>query len=622
MKIKTLFIAALSVVTASAQNDTVKVHQLSDVVVTGTRTATTSRNIPATVNVIGRETLTENERVNILPTLTEQVPGLFVTGRGMMGYGVSNGAAGGINLRGISAGNGQLLVLIDGQPQYQGIYGHSISDSYQTMMAERVEVMRGPASMLYGSNAMGGVINIITNSPKTNGSRTHINLGAGSWGTFQSEAMNVTRAGKFSSTVAAQYSRTDNHRPNMGFEQYGGYAKVGLDFNANWNIFADIDLTHFNSSYPGSVSAPMNEANQWITRGVTTLALENHYGRTNGRFSIYHNFGRHKINDGYAEGGTPQNRLFRSNDALTGVSLYQSANLWKGSHVTLGFDYQHIYGRAYYTDRHTGEVMETQNKQSARENMDDIATYADIRQDFTSWFTVDAGIRVDRHTVSGTEWIPQFGMVFRPLQTAEVKLTAAKGFRNPTLKEMYLYPPSNEDLLPERLWNYEIAWSHRLAGGRLHYGVNLFMIKGDNIIQTINKKNVNTGEISNRGVEVEATWAVNSHWTLTSNHSFLHMDHHVVAAPEYKGFVGVNMKYGKWTATTGLQQISGLFTEVGKDKDTKENFTLLNATVGFQPCKVVKLWVKGDNLLWQKYEINAGYPMPLATFMTGINIMF
>ena len=163
---------------------------LQEVVVTGTRNATDVRHLPMTVNVLGRQLLTEQHQTSILPTVMQQVPGLFVTSRSMMGYGVSTGAAGGINLRGISGGAGQLLVLIDGHPQYQGIYGHPISDSYQTLMAERIEVLRGPASVLYGSNAMGGVMNIVTRQAREDGVRTDINLGAGSYGTIQAEVAN------------------------------------------------------------------------------------------------------------------------------------------------------------------------------------------------------------------------------------------------------------------------------------------------------------------------------------------------------------------------------------------------------------------------------------------------
>jgi len=63
---------------------------------------------------------------------------LFTTARGVIGYGVSGGAAGGISLRGLSGGSARMMVLIDGHPQYSGIFGHPIADAYQTMLADRV----------------------------------------------------------------------------------------------------------------------------------------------------------------------------------------------------------------------------------------------------------------------------------------------------------------------------------------------------------------------------------------------------------------------------------------------------------------------------------------------------
>ena len=110
-------------------------HSLNEVVVTGSRDITDVRYLPMTVNVVGREALREKYQPAILNTLSELMPGLFVTSRGMMGYGVSNGASGGISMRGLSGGTGQMMVLIDGHPQYNGIYGHPVADAYQTMMA-------------------------------------------------------------------------------------------------------------------------------------------------------------------------------------------------------------------------------------------------------------------------------------------------------------------------------------------------------------------------------------------------------------------------------------------------------------------------------------------------------
>jgi len=619
--LKIALFTAPVVVSAQNTNDSIP---LDNVVVTGARYATTTRNLPMTLTTVGRERLTENQRSNVLSTLTEQVPGLFVTSRGMMGYGVSGGAAGSINVRGISAGTGQVLVLIDGHPQYQGVFGHSISDSYQTMMVERVEVLRGPASVLYGSNAMGGVINIITRGMKQDGVRTDINVGVGSWGTLQTEISNQLKAGKFNSTVAAQYSRSDNHRARMGFEQYGGYIKLGYDLSQNWNAFADIDLTHFNSSYPGTVEAPMYEADQWITRGVATLGIENHYEKTNGRISVYDNFGIHKINDGYKDGGKPQTELFRSKDALAGISWYQTLNALRGNRITLGIDYQHIYGRAYYTSRETGETVTSGKRgmQSGHKHMNELGTYVDVSQDLLPWLTLDAGVRFDHHSVAGNEWVPQFGAVARPTSASELKATVSKGFRNPTMKDMYLYAVANHDSLrAERLWNYELSWHQRIFDNAVSYGINLFMMNGDNLIQTVAGRNINTGEIKNRGAEIEASWRTNQHWAFSTNHSVLHMCNHVVGAPEYKGYLGANMHYGKWSASAGIQQICGLFTTVGND-EKKEDFTLLNATINYQVCKPLKLWFKGENLLAQQYEINAGYPMPRATFMGGFNLTF
>lgn len=613
------FLAVTTATMATAQTDSL---EIPEIVVTGTRHAADVRHLPMTVTVVGRDVLTAEHQPSVLPTVMREVPGLFVTSRSIMGYGVSGGAAGGIYLRGISGSAGQLMVLIDGHPQYQGVYGHPITDSYQTLMADRVEVLRGPASVLYGSNAMGGVLNIVTRSMHADGVKTHINLGAGSYGTVQTEASNQIRSGRFSSTIAAQYNRTDNHRPRMGFEQYGGYLKLGYDINDHWNAYVDADITHFNASQPGAVNSPLYNADQWITRGVVSAAVENHYNKTSGALSVYSNFGRHKIDDGTADPAKPTARYFRSKDALTGISWYQSAQLFEGNRLTVGVDYMHIYGNAYYTSKQTGEVLDTPNKQSGKSYRNEIAGYVDFRQDLVSWLTVDAGLRVDHHSISGTEWIPQFGFVVRANDCNEMKAMVSKGFRNPTMREMYLYPPSNTDLKPERLWNYELSWHYRMNDGYT-IGTNFFYIKGDNMIQTMQvdgkPRNVNTGEIENYGLEVETKGPIGRYFNVKANSAYLHMKNKVVGAPELTFYLGTDFHKDKWTAALGLQYFNNLYTAVGTT-ETKEKCWLLNASVSYALCKTLSLWARGENLLAQSYEINLDYPMPRATFMAGVNV--
>ena len=102
----------------------------------------------------------------------------------------------------------------------------------------------------------------------------------------------------------------------MGFEQYGGYGRIGYEVTDHWNLRADVNVTHFNASYPGPVSAPLLDGDQHITRGMTSFAVENEYGKTSGALSFFYNWGDHWINDGYtpSAGEGPPDRARRHDD--------------------------------------------------------------------------------------------------------------------------------------------------------------------------------------------------------------------------------------------------------------------------------------------------------------------
>ncbi|MGN0281564.1 MAG: TonB-dependent receptor [Prevotella sp.] len=627
MNIKHIIMAAAlsAPLTTLAHTEIADSAALDEVVVTGTRNVTDIRHLSQTVSVVNRQTIENSMQPSLLPVLSEQVPGLFVTERGVMGYGVSGGAAGGISLRGLSGGNARLMVLIDGHPQYAGIFGHPISDAYQSLLADKVEVLRGPASVLYGSNAMGGVVNIVTRKMQGDGVRTNLHAGYGSYNTLETELTNCVRKGRFSSVISGSYNRTDGHRNDMCFEQYGGYAKVGYDLTDKWNVRADVNVTHFNASYPGPVSAPLVDGDQRITRGMTSFALSNDYGNTSGALSFFYNWGDHWVNDGYtpSAGETSQDGRFNSNDDMMGVSLYQSTRFWEGSRITFGFDWFRYGGKAW-TDYVSGDRAGTRND-LVDKHEDEFAGYVDFRQDVWRWLTLNAGLRIDHHSRVGTEWVPQAGLALHLPNAIELKASATKGFRYPILREMYMFPPQNPDLEPESMWNYEIGFSQMLLNGRFRYGVNLFYIDGKNLIVTLRNPNgsgmlnQNSGKIDNKGVELQASYTIDSRWSVDGNYSYLHMKTPVIAAPEHKLYAGATFTQGRWTVSTGIQYIAGLYTTVG-DNPTQEDFVLWNLRGSFRACKWIDIWVRGENLLAQKYEINAGYPMPRATFMGGVNL--
>lgn len=155
---------------------------LKGVVVSANKIHVNRNSVPLSISVIEREEIEASSESALLPVLSERVPGLFVTEKGITGFGVSEGAAGTVNIRGVGQSN-KVLMLFDGQPQWAGIFGHSLPDTYVASDVERVEVIRGPGSLLYGSNAMGGVVNIITRQHNRPGRRTQARIMYGSYNT-------------------------------------------------------------------------------------------------------------------------------------------------------------------------------------------------------------------------------------------------------------------------------------------------------------------------------------------------------------------------------------------------------------------------------------------------------
>lgn len=620
MKKSLMIMAALCAATSvSAQNDTIidKVVYHPEVVVTGTRTATDVRYLPLTITQISNEKLAEGYNISMLPSIVEETPGLFATTRGMIGYGVSTNSAGGIKVRGVGDG-AQMLVLIDGQPQFAGLMGHPIPDAYQSFMADKVEILRGPSSLLYGSNAMAGVINIVTrNADKTDGVHTDFMLSGGSYGTFEGNGMARVRKGKFSAVVGASYQRTDGHRFNSAFEQISDFIKVGYDINKNWTLNGDINLTYFEFNNPGPEDAPLFDTKADIIRGLASISATNNYKNTSGCIRLFYDWGHHEINDGHLWGQPEKDNLYMHDDFIAGVTAYQNFSPFSGSRFTVGADFQQFGGEAW-NDFFSGDkkyLVEDHNQT-------DIAGYIDYNQQITSWFSADLGVRIDNHSQAGTEIIPQAGVSFYTPADDNIKLLVSKGFRNPIIREMYMFPPQNENLEPERMINYELSYTKKIR--KFNFGANIYYIKGDNLITTVprtdgaGKINMNTGEFENKGFELSAAYTYGA-WRFNLNYSFLDMDTPVTGAPENKIYFAVQYTNGKFSAKISEQSINGLYISTGNNAET-EDYNLINANVSYKLLPWLKLFVKGENLLNKEYQTYAGFTMPKATFMGGICI--
>lgn len=604
------------------QDTTVRRQVLDEVVVTGNRTLVNRNNVPMNITVVGRDEIENSSESALLPVLSERVPGMFVSERGITGFGVASGAAGGITIRGIGGSpNTQMLVLIDGHPQFMGLMGHPLPDAYVASDVERVEVVRGPASLLYGTNAMGGVINIITRKQNQDGISLNARAMGGSYNTQKYMVNMGGRKGRLDGYVSVNHDRTEGERENSAFHITNGFANIGCKLSDHFRVRADISLADFMAENPGPVTEPIFDNTMDVLRGMTSVSVENSYKRVEGAFSFFYNWGIHDINDGYTTGEEPKNYRYRSTDNTYGLLFYQIVRPWKANMVTLGFDFKSYGGRAL--NRYLNATPE---KVLVDTTSYDFGGYIVMQQNlFSDFLTLNAGTRLEHNKIFGNKWVPQVGIAIRLTDQFVIKSNMSKGFRNPTIREMYMFPPQNPNLKPEEMTNYELTLEHRFFKQAVNLEVSGFMADGKNLIQTQiiegRPKNVNTGTFKNKGIEVAMQAALCSKLNVSGNYSWLYMKIPVLNAPERQCYVNANFHTPKWQLNVGYQYINGLYLATGKDA-RQEDYGVLNAKVSFKPWKMLTLFVKGENLTREHYQILDGYPMPGAVFFGGIHFSF
>jgi len=602
-KFKTILLSIFVVLQINSQNNFKDSVQLNEVLVTGSKLEVSRKVIPLSVSQISRNEIEQSGEINILPSLNTYVPGVFVTQRNVLGFGVAAGGSGAITLRGIGgAPNTEVLVLIDGHPQYQGIFGHPLADAYVASDVEKVEIIRGPGSLLYGSNAMGGVINIITRKNDKEGISGNVGASYGSYNTQKYYGTIGYKKEKLSVFASLNHDQTDGIRENTDFKITNGYTKVGYDITQNLKINADFNIAKFNANDNGIIGVP-KPFNIDISRGKTSFSFENKFQNTEGALKLYHNFGEHTLSDG-----------FHSTDRNSGAMIYQSFKLNTGTVVTVGSDFKQ-YG---------GIVNQTAVRDSLI-TINELAAYVHAQQTLFENLTISAGIRADKHSKFGTEIVPMGGISYYPTQNTTLKASVSKGFRNPTIMELYLYAP-NPNLLPERMMNYEISWLQSLLNNKLKLELTLYNVKGENLIQEVgqrpNLSRQNVGSFDNKGIEFSAKYAVTKALFIHANYSYLDLSKPVIAAPRQQLNVSANYKYKIWDFNAGIQYIEKLYTSIAPNVTIQPDYLLLNARLACTPIKSMQVFVSGSNLLNKSYQINFGYPMPGINFNGGVNYRF
>ncbi len=582
--------------------DSVKYH-FNPIVVTANKARGALRDVDATVSVIPASTPRLFGATTVPDALNYATPDIYVTQRGVMGFGVAAGAAGGITLRGVGGTpNTQILMLINGRPDFMGMMGHPLPDAYDLESVDRIEVVRGPASVLYGSNAMGGVINIIQHRVRHRGFESSARVRRGSYNTRVLSAMHGGNTGRFDYMVTGSTKHTDGHRPSSQFDASNGSAHLAYRPHAALEISANANVARYKAYDPGPISKPYTDhwvdiLRQGLDFGLKSKTL---LGEINAR--VYGNFGRHDIYDGW-----------HSEDRTLGLTTYLNAKPTTGNLTTVGFDLMRYGGKAENRERHHnfGEYYIT-----------DWAPYVHIRQVLSPKAIASAGLRVEHHELFGYEAVPKFGLVLEPASALTIRFTSGKGFRNPTIRELYLFPAPTPTLEPERLWNNEVGLQVR-PSAHIFADLALFRAHGTNLIRVSgrypNLKLSNSGEFVHKGFEWDFRWRPNTRFRARFFGSLLDPDQQTRYAPKRRFGVTVSQSIGKAEFSLHLDRVEELY---GEDfyRERLPDYTLLDLAASVQVTPALGFITRVENVLDTSYQAMLGYPMPGRTFSLELRI--
>jgi len=597
-----LIVCYSSTYSQSQKSDTSKTYYAEPVVVTGTQEGLSRKYVPASISVVTSSDLQSSGEISLLDALSEEVPGLYVPQRGGIGYGIEN-PAGTISIRGLSGSpNTQVLVMIDGVPQFMGIYGHPLPDSYLSEDASRVEVIRGPASMLYGTNAMGGVVNIITKKAEQTGAEFTGGASYGSFGTQEYNGGLGYNDGRFNVLVSGDHDQTEGNRPYSSFNTNDGYLNAGYDIDTNFDVHATGSFNKFKTYDPGPESAP--NIDDWfdILRSSGSISIDDKYAETDGSLKLFYSYGHHLT---YGD--------FHSDDRNLGTEIYQNFRPFDGNIITVGADFQRYGGGAYDATTDYGIHY-----------IDESGYYAMVEQFFMDQIMVDAGARLVHNSVFGNQVVPSAGVSWSATNSTTLKATASEGYRNPSIGELYIFfPLENPNLKPEKMWDYEVGVLQNL-NNRISLELTGFFEKGSNLIEggwATFSQFVNSGSFTHKGIEFGGHYVPLDGLRIDANYSFIDPGQETYETPRHKLFIGINYVYDRATFNLTFQHIADLYGADGSQEGLPD-YTLLGARASYQATEFVGVYVSGENLFNISYQTIYDYPMPGRTLFAGLSLKF
>lgn len=603
---------------------------LEDMVVTASRVPTQKVDTPADISVITKEEIADQNYASASDAL-RAIPGVNVLGSGAKGSSMGQDKI-------LLNGDERVLVLVDGRRMNLGSSGNSSADWLPPVNAiERIEVLKGGGSALYGTDAVGGVINVIMKKGSDIGNHVTVKAAGGS---FNAEQYAISASGSTDSGLGLIVSATKERRGEYKFKnangksqllKNSGYDDTGVIVKLDQKVGEDnrigVNFEHINAEggSPFGYSGFGNtDSHKRISNNVALRYDWNESSDERGYVQVYKNYQHAHFRS--PDAGNQSNFT----DSTMGIEAQQNFKFSDTDELTVGLEY-------YKT------TVDNAALYAGKRDINNKAIFAENRWEFAPSWQLNAGLRYDHHSKYGSEFTPKVALNKKFDENSNAYLSWGRVFNAPTTDDLYWYQPGwgmfgNPDLKAEKGNVWTLGGNTKL-GDKTTLSGSIFYSDIDDAIgwlydsTTYQSKAVNINKEKRRGLEVSLNRDFDDNLSAYASYTY-------VQVKQDKGYgfakdlttkpniyrAGLKYKNADWLFTLNANAVTGQSEKQFVDS----SYFTLDLGAQYKINDNAKLFINGYNLTNARYAEFGGlykngearYPMAGRSFIIGAEYTF
>ena len=594
-------------------------YYADEIVVTASRIKWPIEKTASSLTIITKEEIRTYQTTSVVEIL-RSVTGMEVSRSG------SAGKTSSVMIRGSNSNH--CLLMINGVPLNDPTTGGFDFSNLVATDVERIEIVRGPHGILYGSNAIGGVINIVTDAPEE-GARRSISLSGGSFGTAAGSVSASGVTGNSAYSFSLSRTTTDGRFAN------DFYKNTSLTGTVSGRITDKSELSLGVKYYDVSsgVRGPSFDADPDAVQSGGAFLVSptfKHYVNGNWNFFLRTSFFTNEITF-----DDPLDALDTgpyAGDIFSEINSDVQTATWQNNLRFLDRIWA-VTGVDWREERTTNSSMSPFGPTNFDNKVRDLGLFLNLIFDFNSRFTASTGVRIDDHSEFGTEPTYKVSLAAPVRETGTtIKGSIGSGFRAPSLNELFYPGYGNPDLLPEESVGYDIGIGQEIRALRISFDAIYFRNDYTNMIswdpETFLAGNI--GESRSRGVEFGASFDPTKSLSLRGSYTFTDTDDlstgkQLLRRPRHSGGIRLVLNTGPFDVLLSSTLVGErLDNDFGGPLGEYYNSSYYrhDAAITYHHGDLLEIFARVENVLDEQYDEVAGYPSPGIRSMAGIRYLF